>query len=76
MSAPVGNSFFRVAGLSYNQYVGITLNALTKVLKPDAAAKRKVDVVMRERTFQPNGNPNEKTEILDLFTKSPFNKQA
>jgi len=53
MSAPTAaSSFFRVAGLSYNQYSAVALRALHKVLKPDAAKTRKFDVEMKERVYQ------------------------
>jgi hypothetical protein len=57
----VGNSFFRVAGLSYNQYMAISARAFSKVLKPEAAVKRRVDVVMKERTYTA-GKAAEKSE--------------
>lgn len=60
MTAPT-NSFFRVAGLSYNQYMAISARAFSKVLKPEAAAKRRLDVQMKERTYTA-GKPAEKSE--------------
>jgi hypothetical protein len=60
MSAPA-NSFFRVAGLSYNQYMAISARAFSKVLKPEAAAKRRLDVAMKERTYTA-GKPAEKSK--------------
>jgi len=50
-ASKVGNSFFRVAGLTYNQYTAVAVNAMRNALKPDAAAKRRVDLEMRERVF-------------------------
>jgi hypothetical protein len=60
MSAPA-NSFFRVAGLTYNQYMAISARAFSKVLKPEAAAKRRLDVAMKERTYVA-GKPAEKSK--------------
>ena len=62
MSAPA-NSFFRVAGLTYNQYAAIASRAAIKVLKPEAAAKRKVDLGMRERAFAKDGKGGEKSKL-------------
>eukprot|EP00612_Vaucheria_litorea_P004033 CAMPEP_0171464348 /NCGR_PEP_ID=MMETSP0945-20130129/7693_1 /TAXON_ID=109269 /ORGANISM="Vaucheria litorea, Strain CCMP2940" /LENGTH=75 /DNA_ID=CAMNT_0011991399 /DNA_START=59 /DNA_END=286 /DNA_ORIENTATION=- len=75
MSAPIGNSFWRVAGLSYNQYTAVALNAMKKALKPELAAKKKFDVEMKERMFK-NGQPLERTVVSDMFTPSPFSKTA
>jgi len=62
MSTPVGISFWRVAGMTYNQYSQVATAAMRKCLKPDAAAKRKADVLMRERTFV-NGEASAKSKL-------------
>lgn len=70
-----GISFWRVAGLSYTQYVSVASNALRRCVKDEVLAKSKLkhDVVMRERVFVA-GAPQDKTNIVDMFTPSPLLK--
>ena len=75
MSSQAGISFWRVAGMSYNQYCAVAQKAFKNVLKEEAKKLRKTDVEMKERAFA-QGKAGEKSEILDIFTKNPFAKSS
>ncbi|GBG30799.1 ATP synthase subunit epsilon, mitochondrial [Hondaea fermentalgiana] len=71
-----GISTWRVAGLTYTQYVQVASKALRNCVKEDAKKKMKTfDLSMKERVFI-NGEPGEKVDIVDPFAKSIFSKSA
>jgi len=63
MSAP-GNSFWRVAGLTYNQYCQVGAQAVRNCLKPEftAAAAPRGEVSMKLRTWV-GGKGGEKSKF-------------
>ena len=66
-------SYYRLAGLSYLQYVNIGASALRRSLKEPAkaAALARDEIHFRERSWV-NGEGGDRTDIDNVFAKGPL----